>query len=285
MTPIYRNQLLEEASGFSEVWIKDESHHPTGTFKDRRSKLIMETAKKKSAQKLVIISAGNAAYSLAKHAQGTGIEVATVIDESLDPSIRRVLENIFRQVIALDLSKEALGSDRLISMVREDPKKCILDVTNGYHNAYAKIIDELQHQLTQMPTTIVVPTGSAEAMVGLIVGLTRHQMNQTAVVGVRSETNERLRSNFIYGPYGNVLKLPLSFPKTVVEYCSGRTDDQVLEYVPPNVRAEAASAYAFEFLVEGMRYTKGVTGDRIVIINSGCGKILEVAKRNSFSCE
>ncbi len=61
----------EEAKtwGFDRVDIKDESVQPTGTWKDRKSDMVIRRAVRMDIQKIAIISAGNAAYSLAQAAK------------------------------------------------------------------------------------------------------------------------------------------------------------------------------------------------------------------------
>ncbi len=73
MTPLLHAKRLGEKFGLPELWIKDESRLPTGSFKARGLTMAVSKAKELRINKLAIPSAGNAATALSVYAAAAGI--------------------------------------------------------------------------------------------------------------------------------------------------------------------------------------------------------------------
>jgi len=286
-TPCIRLPEWEEQLGLKNVWVKDESANPTGTYKDRRSAAIMQHAMHHGIHKLVLISAGNAAYSLAKYAKGTGIEVHVVVDHNLTAGIKDVLRRICTQVVEIDLSRKLLQSEDLITMARASPHEKIIDVSNGYHEAYMAIVKELKNDLPWQPDSIAMPFGGGEALVGVAMGVMEAQWNyRTIVCGFKNNQSERLRSTVIFKPYRDFVAAEKEdLPTPVFDMTTEESPAEVqAHYVPRNIRAEEAGSYTFQgvylfALADTKRPDeKSRFGENIVILNSGHGKVLEEAE-------
>ena len=63
---------LADLAGLSEVWIKDEGVHPTGSLKDRASAMAIVKAAEHDAEIIITASTGNAAAALAGVAASVG---------------------------------------------------------------------------------------------------------------------------------------------------------------------------------------------------------------------
>jgi threonine synthase len=63
-TPLLKNRELCNRFKLNNLLVKDESKNPFGTFKDRRSELIIKKTIEEHVNKLVLITSGNAGYSL-----------------------------------------------------------------------------------------------------------------------------------------------------------------------------------------------------------------------------
>lgn len=276
-TPCVRIPEWEQELGFQRFWVKDESHNPTGTFKDRRSERIMEDAKRENADKLVLISMGNAAYSLAHFAEGTGIDVCAVVDHNLTPYIRKRLKEVCAKVVEIDLHKGLVSHERLLEMARTSASEKILDVTNMYSHAYAEIVRELKEDLPMQPHTIIMPFGAGEAMTGVIEGIEEVGWKiGTTVYGATNKSSERLKTDFYhtaYLPCFEYGKLPM---RMVMEISANSSAEERLQSVPPHIRSEEAAANAFAFLAAARAKAPDFgAGRNIVVINSGSGKVLE----------
>jgi threonine synthase len=64
-TPVYAPPALARELGLQQLWIKDESRNPTGSFKDRASAIVVARAREIDAEVVVTASTGNAGAALA----------------------------------------------------------------------------------------------------------------------------------------------------------------------------------------------------------------------------
>jgi threonine synthase len=74
MTPVFRTPRLGEWLGLTDLWVKDESRLPTGSFKSRGLALAVTMAKHFGVRRLAIPTAGNAGGALAAYAARAGLE-------------------------------------------------------------------------------------------------------------------------------------------------------------------------------------------------------------------
>ncbi len=73
MTPLIHAKRLGLQFDLKQLWIKDESRLPTGSFKARGLAMAVSKAKELGVKKLAIPSAGNAATALSVYAAAAGI--------------------------------------------------------------------------------------------------------------------------------------------------------------------------------------------------------------------
>ena len=73
-TPLLAAPRLGQRLGAKQLWVKDESLNPTGTFKARGMACAVSMAKELGIQKLATPSAGNAGGALAAYAAAAGME-------------------------------------------------------------------------------------------------------------------------------------------------------------------------------------------------------------------
>jgi threonine synthase len=74
MTPLVRCPRLGARFGMSNLWVKDESRLPTGSFKSRGLAMAVTMAQQFGLRRLAIPTAGNAGGALAAYAARAGIE-------------------------------------------------------------------------------------------------------------------------------------------------------------------------------------------------------------------
>ena len=74
MSPLLRCDRLGSSLGLSDLFIKDESQMPTGSFKDRGQTVAITMAKSFGIKRVAIPTAGNAGGSMAAYAARAGIE-------------------------------------------------------------------------------------------------------------------------------------------------------------------------------------------------------------------
>ncbi|MDX1415873.1 MAG: threonine synthase [Candidatus Promineifilaceae bacterium] len=74
MTPLVPTPRLGEMFGLSDLWVKDESQLPTGTFKSRGQATAISMARELGIKRVAMPTAGNAGGAMAAYAARAGIE-------------------------------------------------------------------------------------------------------------------------------------------------------------------------------------------------------------------
>ncbi|NND02272.1 MAG: threonine synthase, partial [Acidimicrobiia bacterium] len=88
MTPLLRADRLGAELGLNNLFIKDESQLPTGSFKSRGLAMAVSRAKELGVTRLAIPTAGNAGGALAAYAARAGLE-AWVVMPADTPEVNR----------------------------------------------------------------------------------------------------------------------------------------------------------------------------------------------------
>jgi cysteine synthase len=262
-TPLIRHKKLETLFNVPNFLVKDESKNPFGTFKDRRSELVIDRAKD-YVDKLVLITSGNAGYSLARFAEGSNIKVVCVVDR-VSFAVRDKLEKFSYKVIDVDLSKKIFGTEEVIPMARESDEEVIWDVTNGFHEAFQTIIEEIKDE---RPDWLIVPVGSGEAFVGLYEGLKRFRLKTKLVgVGVKGPSI----ADKLYTPWTPYKRKIEEILKEGHQYIKLSEEEvkNAFEKVNPIISCEPSSSVVFGALPKLDIDSK----DKVIVINSGKGLV------------
>lgn len=88
MTPLLRAPQLGQSLGLSDLWVKDDSQLPTGSFKSRGQAVAISMAKELGVRRVAIPTAGNAGGAMAAYAARAKME-AFVFMPSDTPAINR----------------------------------------------------------------------------------------------------------------------------------------------------------------------------------------------------
>ncbi len=167
-TPLLACPRLGRELGLERLWIKDESHLPTGSFKARGLCLAVSRAKELGVRRVAIPTAGNAGGALAAYAARAGLE-AFVFMPSDTPLANRGEAALFGAraflVDGLITDCAALvqaGTERMgwfdLSTLKE-PYRLEGKKTMGF---------ELCEQLGwEWPDAILYPTGGGTGLVGM----------------------------------------------------------------------------------------------------------------------
>jgi threonine synthase len=166
-TPLIRAGSVEKSLGLREVYVKDESANPTGTFKARGMAVAVPMAKSLGATKLAVPSAGNAGSAMAAYAAKAGLEALVIMPRDTPIEVVRETASFAAKVFlteghitdAADIVKEAcqkLGYFLMATL--QEPYRVEGKKTMGY---------ELWEQLGGLPDWVVFPTGGGTGVVGL----------------------------------------------------------------------------------------------------------------------
>lgn len=74
MSPLLRCERLGAALGLTDLWVKDESQLPTGSFKSRGLSMAISRANELGVRRVAIPTAGNAGGAMAAYAARVGME-------------------------------------------------------------------------------------------------------------------------------------------------------------------------------------------------------------------
>lgn len=262
-TPLINNEDLSHVFNCQNLRIKDESKNTYGTYKDRRSKYIVEKALHDKVDKLVLITSGNAGYSLGKFCEGTGIKVVCIVDQSLSSKVILKLKSTVYKVIPANLSKRILKPEEVISLARENETEVIWEVTNGYSVAYEEIINEIA---SSNPSYIICPVGSGEAFTGLYDAVKKRRLS-SKLIGVRPLSNPSFADKLftLWTPYASKLKMMAEQGHMLLQI-SEENIHQMYERAKNHIACEPSSAIAFAALDKIDR-----KNNIIILVNSGKG--------------
>lgn len=80
-TPLQRANSLEKAYGLSDIYLKNETINPTGSYKDRFATLALSLFRAEHAHAVALGSAGNAGSAVAAYAAKAGIPCYVILPE------------------------------------------------------------------------------------------------------------------------------------------------------------------------------------------------------------
>jgi len=85
-TPVFEMPRLAEKLRLKHLWLKDESHNPTASFKDRASAIVVARAQEIKAEVVVTASTGNAGAALAGMSAAIGQKAIIFAPKSAPPA-------------------------------------------------------------------------------------------------------------------------------------------------------------------------------------------------------
>lgn len=149
-----------------EVWLKEESGNPTGSFKDRGLSLAVNRARELGAPGVELASAGNAALALTAFAAAAGLPARVALPEDTPPVVAERCREVGAEVLtapgtlveAAARLAELGGGYWNLSTLKE-PYRVEGKKTMGL---------ELAEQMGwSLPDWIVYPTGGGTGIVGM----------------------------------------------------------------------------------------------------------------------
>ena len=167
-TPLLPVPRLGARLDLAEVWVKDESVNPTGSFKARGLAVAVSMARALGATRLAIPTAGNAGLALAAYAAAAGLAAEVFCPADTPLPMRAGMSQLGARVHLVDgLIHDCAARVRAgaahgrwfdVSTLRE-PYRIEGKKTMGY---------EIAAQLDwSLPDVIIYPTGGGTGLIGL----------------------------------------------------------------------------------------------------------------------
>lgn len=165
-TPLVRADRLAAELGLGELWIKNDTANPTGSFKDRVVSVALTKARELGFKVASCASTGNLANSVAAHAARAGMQSVVFIPADLEPAKIVTTAVYGGQLIAVNGTYDEVN--RLCGeLAGEHTDWAFVNVNvRAYYAEGSKTLAfEIAEQLGwQAPDHVVVPIGSGSQL-------------------------------------------------------------------------------------------------------------------------
>jgi len=188
-TPLLRAEHLASELGLKNLYLKDDTRNPTGSFKDRVVSVALSKARELGLKVAACPSTGNLANSVAAHAARAGMEAYIFVPSNLEHN-KIVMSAIFGgNLIAVDGNYDQVN--RLcaeLAMIHEDWAFVNVNVRPYYAEGSKTLAFEVAEQLGwQLPDHVVVPIASGSQLTKIHKGF-----NELAALGLTGENHVRI---------------------------------------------------------------------------------------------
>ncbi len=165
-TPLIHAQRLGKKLGLPNLYLKDESENPTGSFKARGLAVAVSMALELGIERLAIPSAGNAGGALAAYAAKAGLKAAVFMPEGTPLANRLECALLGAEVVLVPGSIKDCG--RAVRE-RHDGWFDVSTLREPYRLEGKKTMAyELVEQLDgRLPDAIIYPAGGGTGLIGM----------------------------------------------------------------------------------------------------------------------
>lgn len=169
-TPLIKADRLGKILGLNDLYIKDETRNPTGSFKDRPNTVAVSKAKELGIDTVVVASSGNASASAAAYAAKGNLRCIVFIPQNA--SVEKLAQ---AKVYGAEIIKvNGDYSDAFNAALKITEKYGWYNVTSTYLNPYSvegdkTIAYELFEQVG-VPDYVLVPIGAGPLLYGIYKG-------------------------------------------------------------------------------------------------------------------
>ncbi len=205
LPPMYQIPL----TGFTNVWLQDESHNPTGTHKDRMAEKIvlhynhfLEQQRAGIIQELPqlsIITSGTAGFAiqtlLRKHHLPA---LKCLVDAALDATIKKHLTSIGCELFETNLSKKPLSRKDILALTN-NPNG--IDITSFHPtDSETRYYDQLAQTIIEhRPEYCFIPFGTGQLYENVLDILKIEILRLMAADTSSTQTVDHLRSCHLFG--------------------------------------------------------------------------------------
>ena len=188
-TPLVRADRLAAELGLGQLWLKDDTRNPTGSFKDRVVSVALAKARELGFKVAACASTGNLANSVAAHAARAGMRSIVFIPSNLEPAKITTTAVYGGTLVAVKGSYDDVN--RLCAeLTSEQPTWAFVNVNvrTYYAEGSKTLAFEVAEQLGwEAPDHVVVPVASGSQLCKIDKGF-----RQLAEVGLIAEHPVRI---------------------------------------------------------------------------------------------
>jgi threonine synthase len=169
-TPLWSPTRLRDNLGLPNLFIKDDSSNPTGSFKDRASFLVSAFAKKFNINQITLASTGNAGSSMAGIGAAAGQDITIFLPKSAPPNkLIQALQygaTVYTVDGNYDMAYEfSLEFSKLKGGLNRNTAYNPMTI-EGKKTVSLEIVEQLGHE----PDIVFVPTGDGCILSGVYKG-------------------------------------------------------------------------------------------------------------------
>jgi len=210
-TPLWSPHNLREELGMPNLFIKDDTVNPTGSYKDRASWLVAAFARKWGINDITVASTGNAASSMAGVGAAAGLNVTIFVPENVPKA--KLIQSLQYGAKVL-LVKGSYDNAFQLSMQYKGTGRSI-NRNTGFNpltiEGKKTVAFELYNQLKGIPDYVFVPTGDAVVLGGVIKGFKDLKKlgwieKMPAIVAAQAEHSDALTRAFEKGDFESPVK-------------------------------------------------------------------------------
>src|SRR5487761_1197688 len=181
-TPLVRADRLAAELGLGELWIKDDTANPTGSFKDRVVSVALTKARQLGFKVAACASTGNLANSVAAHAARAGMASVVLIPSDLDAAKVTMTAVYGGTVVSVDGTYDDVN--RLcaeLASERPDWAFVNVNVRPYYSEGSRTLAFEVAEQLGwKAPDHVIVPIASGSQLTKIHKGF--HELTMLGLI-------------------------------------------------------------------------------------------------------
>lgn len=167
-TPLLPSRLIGPGLGMDNLFLKDETVNPTGSFKARGLGMAVSRAKELGIKRLIIPTAGNAGSALAAYSARAGIECKIIMPRDVPKPF--LVDAVYHgaQIEQVDGTIKDCGA-RAAQLSVEEGWFSIATLKEPYRIEGKKTMGyELAEQFNyNLPEIIIYPTGGGTGLIGM----------------------------------------------------------------------------------------------------------------------
>jgi threonine synthase len=160
--------LRKLSSVRGNVWVKDETRNPTGTFKDRGASLAITALSRLGVKDLVLSSEGNAGCSFALYSQIADLDCRVFLPRQANPAKVELSRKLGAKVTLVQGTIADAGRSAEALVKKEGSYNSSTFVTPYRHDGKGTMALEICEQLGwRSPDWVVYPVGGGVGLVGM----------------------------------------------------------------------------------------------------------------------
>jgi len=167
-TPLVKSLRAGTEIGIPNLYFKNETVNPSGSFKDRALAVAIARAQALDMQAVIVASAGNGSASACTYAARTGMKAVAVVPESAPDAKISQAQTLGAQVFKVPGN----FSNSFAISLEATEQYGLYNVTTTYLNPYARegyktAAYELYEQMEELPDWVAIPIGAGPFLAGL----------------------------------------------------------------------------------------------------------------------